>query len=218
MLRAATFQLQLHLIPVGSWLLENGGRFTLCISVGINIIIMSKIINCNICTKEFLSSKNLLHCSLECKIQSRRKFLKNCERCNTEYKELSLHSYAHERSGATRSKMELYIQENLNKDYPLLEKLYNDKNVIGSELDVYMPSLKLAIELNGIFHYEPIYGLNHLEKIQNRDKQKLITCYEKGIELLIINMGDKGFTKKFAKDVYYQINNLVKSLLGRIKK
>jgi hypothetical protein len=195
---------------------------------------MPKILNCSQCKKEFLSVKNLINCSEECKLQSRRKFVKQCQRCNTEYKaekkdskfcshscrskELSLHNYAHERSGATRSKMELYIQENLTKDYPLLEKLYNDKNVIGSELDVYIPSLKLAIELNGIFHYEPIYGQDHLDKIQNRDKQKLITCYEQGIELLIINMGDKGFTKKFAKEIYFQINNLVKSLLGRIKK
>ena len=195
---------------------------------------MPKILNCSQCKKEFLSFKNLINCSEECKLQSRRKFVKQCQRCNTEYKaekkdskfcshscrskELSLHNYAHERSGATRSKMELYIQENLTKDYPLLEKLYNVKNVIGSELDVYIPSLKLAIELNGIFHYEPIYGQDHLDKIQNRDKQKLITCYEQGIELLIINMGDKGFTKKFAKEIYFQINNLVKSLLGRIKK
>jgi hypothetical protein len=195
---------------------------------------MPKIINCKICKKEFLSKKNFIYCSSDCKNKSKRKFDKNCERCGSTYKaekkdskfcshscrskELCLHNYAHERSGATVSKMELYVQENLNKDYPFLDKKYNKKNIIGSELDVYIPELRLAIELNGIFHYEPIYGQNHLDKIQNRDKQKLISCYEKDIELLVINMGDKGFTKKLAKEIYFEINKLITILLGRIKK
>ena len=170
---------------------------------------MPKILNCSQCKKEFLSVKNLINCSEECKLQSRRKFVKQCQRCNTEYKaekkdskfcshscrskELSLHNYAHERSGATRSKMELYIQENLTKDYPLLEKLYNVKNVIGSELDVYIPSLKLAIELNGIFHYENIFG--KLQKTQERDKMKVSLCYEKHIGLCVIDTSNLKYFK-----------------------
>ena len=39
---------------------------------------------------------------------------------------------------------------------------------INSELDVYVPSLNLAFELNGIFHYEPIYGEKKLNQILSK--------------------------------------------------
>jgi hypothetical protein len=34
-------------------------------------------------------------------------------------------------------------------------------------LDFYFPELRFAIELNGITHYEPIYGEDKFEKIKN---------------------------------------------------
>lgn len=79
--------------------------------------------------------------------------------------------------GNRRSKLEIYIESRLKTTFPKLEVLYNDKTTINSELDFYFPDLKIAVELNGIFHYEPIYGDKKLEKIQSNDKQKLINCY-----------------------------------------
>ena len=43
--------------------------------------------------------------------------------------------------------------------------MYNNSTTISSELDFYFPQLKLAIEINGIVHYEPIYGSNKFDKI-----------------------------------------------------
>jgi predicted RNA-binding Zn-ribbon protein involved in translation (DUF1610 family) len=58
----------------------------------------------------------------------------------------------HKTKGNRRSKLEKYIENELIKLYPNLEILFNDNKAINSELDIYMPSLKLAFELNGIYH------------------------------------------------------------------
>ena len=71
--------------------------------------------------------------------------------------------------------------------YPILNINYNSRTDIKSELDIYIPSLKLAFELNGIFHYEPIYGKDQLSKIENNDNRKFQACLERGIELCIID-------------------------------
>lgn len=102
--------------------------------------------------------------------------------------------------GTRVSKLEIYLQEQLTKLYPTLEIHYNRKDAINSELDIYIPSLKLAFELNGIFHYEPIFGESKLEQIQNNDSRKYQACIEKGISLCVIDSsGLKYFKEENAK-------------------
>jgi len=73
----------------------------------------------------------------------------------------------------------------------------NDKTAINSELDIYLPKLRLAFELNGIYHYEPIYGAKKLNQIQNNDHRKFAACYEHGISLCVIDTSSqKRFTEK----------------------
>lgn len=98
-------------------------------------------------------------------------------------------------TGNRRSKLEMYLEEQLNILYPDLEIHYNRKDTIQSELDIYIPSLKLAFELNGIFHFEPIYGESKLEQIQNNDNNKFQKCQQYGISLCIIDTSSqKRFT------------------------
>lgn len=93
----------------------------------------------------------------------------------------------HKTKGTRRSKLELWLEQELTKLYPTLEIHYCHKDAINSELDIYIPSLMLAFELNGIFHYEPIYGQDKLNRIQNNDDRKFQACLEKRIELVIID-------------------------------
>lgn len=93
----------------------------------------------------------------------------------------------HKIKGTKRSKLEVWIESQLTQTFPNLEIIYNNKEIINSELDVYFPSLRLAVELNGIFHYEPIYGQEKLASIQNNDNRKFQACLELGIELVIID-------------------------------
>ena len=77
----------------------------------------------------------------------------------------------------------------------MLEFHFNRKDAINGELDIFIPSLKLAFELNGIFHYEPIYGPEKLGKIQNNDLRKSQACLERGIELCLIDVSSMTYFK-----------------------
>jgi len=89
--------------------------------------------------------------------------------------------------GTNRSKLEVWLETQLTEKYSNLLIEYNKTNTINAELDIYIPSLKLAFELNGIFHYEPIFGKDKLQSYQNNDKRKYQACLEQGIELCIID-------------------------------
>ena len=94
--------------------------------------------------------------------------------------------------------------------YPSLEFHFNRKDAINAELDIYIPSIKLAFELNGIFHYEPIYGPKKLAQIQNNDQRKYQTCIEHGIELCLIDVSTfKHFKEKGAMMFLAVIRNII---------
>lgn len=117
----------------------------------------------------------------------------------------------HKTSGTRRSKLEQWIEKRLTILYPNLEIHFNRKDAINSELDIYIPSLKLAFELNGIFHYEPIYGDEKLNQIQNNDNRKFQACAEKQISLCVIDTSTLKYFKeqnahKFLKIISDTIN------------
>lgn len=114
----------------------------------------------------------------------------SCSRsCSTTYRN------THKTVGIRRSKLEIFIEEQLIVLYPDLEIHFNRKDTINSELDIYIPSLKLAIELNGIFHYEPIFSSEQLAKSQNNDQRKMQACIERGIELCVIDTSRQTYFK-----------------------
>jgi hypothetical protein len=126
-----------------------------------------------------------------------------------------VYNQTHKTHGTRRSKLEKWLEEQLKLLYPDLEIHCNQKDAIDSELDFYIPSLKLAFELNGIFHYEPIHGNEQLSKIQNNDNRKFQACLEKQIELCIIDSSKQNYFKesncKPYLDIIVQIINLKKS-------
>jgi len=82
----------------------------------------------------------------------------------------------HKTHGTRRSKLEIYIENKLKFEFPDILFLSNNKKAIGSELDLYFPDLNLAIEINGPFHYKPIYDKEKLFQIQNNDVLKRDSC------------------------------------------
>lgn len=117
----------------------------------------------------------------------------------------------HKQYGTRRSKLELYLETELKTLYPNIDFKFNHKDAINSELDIYIPSLKLAFELNGIFHYEPIYGPERLSKIQNNDSRKFQACHENQIELCII---DSSSQKHFKESKSQKYLDIIKSIIN----
>lgn len=101
----------------------------------------------------------------------------------------------HKSKGTRRSKLEIWLEQQLTNLYPNLHIDYNKKDAIGSELDIYIPSLNIAFELNGIFHYEPIYGVDKLQQIQENDASKSKACHDAKIDLCVIDTSTFGHFK-----------------------
>ena len=117
----------------------------------------------------------------------------------------AIYSNTHKTVGTRRSKLEVWLEAQLRDLYPNLTLLPNDKTAINSELDLYFPDLRLAFELNGIFHYEPIYGPEKLASIQNNDHRKFAACIERGISLCILDSSKMTYFKESKAKVFLDI-------------
>jgi hypothetical protein len=120
----------------------------------------------------------------------------------------------HKTTGNRRSKLEIWLEENLIAHFPKLNFEFNQKSCINSELDIYVPSLKLAFELNGIFHYEPIYGIEKLTQTTNNDARKFQACFKQGVELCIIDTSGQKYFKESTSQKYLDI--IVKVINARL--
>lgn len=171
-------------------------------------------------------------CSRKCGTDfSQIRLTLNCTNCSKEFKRISsqtkgsknqfcssycsgYYNATHKTKGTRRSKIEIWLESKLTSIYSNLEIHFNRKDTINSELDIYIPSLKLAIELNGIFHYEPIYGKEKLKSIQNNDERKFQACAEKQISLCIIDTtGIKYFKEQNVKKFLDIITKIINKKL-----
>jgi hypothetical protein len=91
--------------------------------------------------------------------------------------------------------------------FPSLYIIKNDRVLLpsGLEVDILIPRLKLAIELNGPVHYFPLFGNQKLAKIQAADISKQIEIQSVGYNLLVIDISAYGYFKKVKAmlDEYY---------------
>lgn len=110
-----------------------------------------------------------------------------------------------------RSKIEERLFNLLVKEFSNLIILSNDKTMLnGLEVDIAIPELKLAIEWNGIVHFKPIYGGEKLQKIQNKDSEKLKIASEKDINLIVIS--DLVSNDKILNKAFEDIKNIIKNI------
>ncbi|MCK9615779.1 MAG: hypothetical protein M0R48_09835 [Candidatus Omnitrophica bacterium] len=159
-------------------------------------------VNCETCDKSFSKKPSQIK-------KSKHNFC--CKSCSCTY------SNTHKMKGTRISKLEKWLATKLSSLYPNLEFHFNRKDAINSELDIYIPSFKLAFELNGIFHYEPIYGPEKLDQIQNNDNRKFAACLEQGIELCIIDTSKQKYFKETTSRPFLEIiQNIILLKLSRV--
>lgn len=117
----------------------------------------------------------------------------------------AIYNNNHKTTGYRRSKLEMWLENQLTKQYPNLKIHFNKTDAINAELDIYIPSLKLAFELNGIFHYEPIYSQEKLKRTQTNDQRKFQACLENKIELCIIDVSKIKYFKPKNSEYFLKI-------------
>jgi hypothetical protein len=118
---------------------------------------------------------------------------------------LATHRNKYESKGYTRSKFEIWLEKQLEVIFPTLNMLFNDRKAIGLELDIYIPSLSLAIEINGIYHYRPIRGEKALDSIRRRDIKKLTKCKEKNISVYVVDISKMNTMNELEANDYLKL-------------
>lgn len=175
------------------------------------------------------------YCSLKCRLEGRGFSLQQeveCKQCGKSFEKhtarikktknnfcssscAGTYTNTHKTTGYRRSKLEAWLEAELENLFPDIHFVFNGKQTINSELDIYIPELKLAFELNGIFHYESIFGDEKLKDIQNNDERKFAACQEAGISLCIIDTSGQKYFKPQTSQKYLDI--IAKIILSHIE-
>ncbi len=163
-----------------------------CMNIFKGKLIASVCVNCN---KNVLKEKSKLSPNIFCSNSCSASY-------NNRFKRKS-----------RRSRCEQLLCEMITASFPLLHLITNDKTALnGYEVDIYIPSLRLAIEWNGIVHFQPLYGEDKLETIQRRDSEKVQLAAANKINLIVIP--DLVSTEKYVKRAFNDIIPIIQRLQG----
>ena len=110
---------------------------------------------------------------------------------------LHLHGNGCPLCGTKCNVSERKILNSLKENFPNEDIIYQyrDKDLLGlMSFDIYFPKYKIAIEHQGIQHYEPIKrfgGIKKLNETKLRDELKRKICKRNNIDLLYISLYDE---------------------------
>lgn len=152
----------------------------------------------NWCNK--INKNNKIFCSKKCWYNTKKKF--------TFIKKIIKRKKLKLLTNAKRSKLELYIEKKILDEFPLSGVSFT-KLIKGHSIDIFFDKFKLAIEINGIIHHKPIYGLKKLQYVQNRDKEKLKICNDLNISLHIINVLETAEREQIMNKYWQQTRQII---------
>jgi hypothetical protein len=108
------------------------------------------------------------------------------------------------RFGINKSRCETILKDIILAEFPTINILENDRSTLpGSlEFDIYIPSKKIGIELNGPCHFIPIFGADALKTTRNHDQIKLKFCQDNSIKFFVINIMGIRNQKQMLQEVF----------------
>jgi len=145
-------------------------------------------------------------------LQKRKdKAKENWNNLSDDIKENMLHeaNKAVRQASKNGSKLETFLLNRLLADGYRVE-FHKEQSLLNTKLqiDLFLPTLNIAIEVDGPSHFEPVWGADTLKRNQNYDNKKTGLILGKGLSLIRIKQS-KDFSKARATVIY---NELLKSI------
>ena len=139
---------------------------------------------CIVCSKEFFRNRDKKTCSNECYFIVRQNAGK---KGGSKTSSLEFHK-------RNRSSNEKMFFAKIKEIYP--DAIANKRLFDGWDADVIIPSQKLAIHWNGVWHYKSVMGNELLERVQQKDKLRYEAIEKHGYKNYIIqDMGPMNSNK-----------------------
>lgn len=144
---------------------------------------------CSFCSKEFISKKKRSTCSKECYKNLLPSIGRKGGRVTSSLE-------FHKRNRSSNEKM---FFTKIKEIYP--DAIANKRLFDGWDADIIIPSQKLAIHWNGVWHYKSVMGNELLERVQQKDKLRYEAIEKHGYKNYIIQdlgpMNEEKVTKEY---------------------
>lgn len=110
------------------------------------------------------------------------------------------------------SKLENYLLEKLINDGYKVD-FHKEQSLVNTKLqiDLFLPTINAAIEIDGPSHFEPVWGDESLKRNQKYDSKKEGLILGKGWHLIRIKQ-NKDFSKARANLIYVRLLDQIKKL------
>ena len=110
------------------------------------------------------------------------------------------------------SKLEKYLLNALMKDGWLVE-FHKEQSILNTKLqiDLFIPKLNVAIEVDGPSHFEPVWGDDSLQKNKKYDNKKTGLIIGKGLYLIRIKQS-KDFSTTRALLIFQELVGILRDI------
>lgn len=112
----------------------------------------------------------------------------------------------------TGSKLEHYLFNRLIEDGYKVD-FHKEQSLLNTKLqiDLFLPKLNVAIEVDGLSHFEPVWGQDALKRNQGYDNKKTGLILGKGLVLIRV-VQKKDFSKSRAHAIYQQLVPILENI------
>lgn len=116
------------------------------------------------------------------------------------------------KAGKLGSKLEIFFMERLIEDGYKVE--FHKEQILSNtklQIDLFLPMIRTAIEVDGPSHFEPVWGDDTLKKNQKYDTKKNGLILGKDLALVRVKQ-TKDFSKSRATKLYQELKDVLDSI------